>query len=173
MTQQNNTKSDNSFVGIFVVFNDGYAIRKLIENLSETAQETIFYFSRKSIQCMCEVMHGDQLQTRLLLLTEELPKDCYIYNASEDEVAIGLNLIELHGMITNVKVKIGRIRLIIRSPTDIHVQTVNSLSDTDANWEDRVLTPKNVERKYRTVDDYTTPPLAITKTIDFVRFCKE
>jgi len=159
---------------IYAVFNEGYTIRKLIENLSETAQETIFYFSKGYIQCICEQLHGDMVQSRLLILTSELPKDCYKYTFAEEETAIGVNLVQLHSMLTGVKVKIGRIRFVFKSTTDLHVQTVNSLaSDTEANWEDHILTAVNVERKYRSVEDYTVPPLATTKTSDFVRFCKE
>lgn len=169
---------ENKKQTICVLFNDGYAIRKIVENMAETCKETIFYFTPTSIQCVCEKMYGDKVQSRLLVLTQHMPVGNYTYECKQEEVKLQVNLIEMYEKVKNVKLKIGRIRIVF-SPdasgqiTEYNLQTINSLSEIGASWEDNILQTYNVERTYSVVDDYTTPPLVEVKTPDLVKFFKE
>lgn len=171
--RDSNPDSNTHYLSI--TFDDGYAIRKIIEYMSTVAQESKMYFSRDYIQCYCESMHADENGNRrhvlFLCLASQFASGKYVYNFPQDEVYIDLNLVDIYKKLSSVKVKIGRVK-IIKDSLGSRILTINSLSDSES-WTDSKIVCSDIERISTTVDDYTVAPIAISKASDFTRICKD
>lgn len=155
-------------MSLSLTFHNGYAIRKIIDNLSETSQEGKLEITPDLLIIKANAMR-EAVYGRLIIPIK------LVEHKGSCTLSGRINLVKFSQHLGGARTKTGKVCLKVNEneSNKLHVLIANSVSTTDVVlWTDYILDIMSGEFKDVEIADYQTQPVSKMPVVDFSRMCK-